>query len=45
MLGSYTKAFGSCTAAVEAFRAVGFSVQIKSHFFGCATSLIGRKHG
>lgn len=43
MLGSYTKAFVSCSAAVEAFRSVGFSVQTKSHFFGCATSLIGKK--
>ncbi len=43
MLGVYTAAFGSCSAVAPIFRELGLEVSVKSHFFGCATSLVGRK--
>ena len=43
MLGVYTMAFGSCESAASVFRAEGFEVDVAKHFYGCATSLIGRK--
>lgn len=43
MLGRYTKEFGSCEHAREAFARAGLDVSLKKHFFGCATSLVGRK--
>jgi demethylmenaquinone methyltransferase/2-methoxy-6-polyprenyl-1,4-benzoquinol methylase len=43
MLGIYTEAFKSCDGAAECFRRAGFCVQTKSHFFGCATSIIATK--
>jgi len=45
MLGVYTEAFGSCAQVVEHFRSAGFHVTLKSHFFGCATSIIATKPG
>jgi len=39
MLGVYTEAFGSCRHVVEPFKNAGFQVKLKSHFFGCASSL------
>lgn len=43
MLGVYTEAFQSCAGAAEHFRRAGFRVQVKSHFFGCASSIVGIK--
>jgi demethylmenaquinone methyltransferase/2-methoxy-6-polyprenyl-1,4-benzoquinol methylase len=40
MLGVYTGAFGSCFKVAELFKEAGFSLFVKRHFFGCATSLI-----
>ena len=40
MLGVYTTAFGSCRCVVTPFEQAGFDVELKSHFFGCATSLV-----
>ena len=45
MLGVYTDAFGSCSRVLDTFQNAGFDVQLKKHFFGCATSIIGRKAG
>jgi demethylmenaquinone methyltransferase/2-methoxy-6-polyprenyl-1,4-benzoquinol methylase len=42
-LGVYTKAFGSCSTAAATFRDVGLETSIQNHFFGCASSLVGRK--
>jgi demethylmenaquinone methyltransferase / 2-methoxy-6-polyprenyl-1,4-benzoquinol methylase len=39
MLGIYTTAFGSCRRIVQPFEQAGFGVQLRNHFFGCATSL------
>lgn len=43
MLGTYTAAFGSCHGAVEAFREAGLQASVRSHFYGCATSIVGFK--
>lgn len=43
MLGEYTQAFGSCESVVGVFREAGLEAEVKRHFFGCATSLMGRK--
>jgi len=44
MLGVYTEAFGSCEGAVvEHFRKAGFRVQMKTHMFGCASSIFATK--
>jgi demethylmenaquinone methyltransferase / 2-methoxy-6-polyprenyl-1,4-benzoquinol methylase len=43
MLGAYTNAFGSCRHAALVFADVGFDVSLRSHFYGCATSLVGSK--
>jgi len=40
MLGVYTEAFGSCRRVVEHFEKVGFRVAFKTHFYGCASSLV-----
>jgi len=40
MLGVYTEAFGSCTKFAGIFQSAGFNVVVKSHFFGCASSLV-----
>ena len=45
MLGVYTTAFGSCRRVVSPFEQAGFVVELKSHFFGCATSLYLTKPG
>ena len=41
MLWRYTKEFGSCEEALEAFRKEGFEVSFKSRFFGSATQILG----
>lgn len=43
MLGIYTREFGSCDRVLHHFEEAGLSVVVKSHFFGCATSLVGSK--
>ena len=43
MLGVYTQAFGSCAKFAQHFQRVGFQVDVKTHFFGCASSIIARK--
>lgn len=41
MLGIYTQAFGSCERVAPIFRDAGFQVEVRRHFFGCATALVG----
>ncbi len=43
MLGVYTRAFRDCGAACDTFRDVGFEVETRSFFWGCATGLVGQK--
>ncbi|MEP5759645.1 MAG: class I SAM-dependent methyltransferase [Litoreibacter sp.] len=43
MLGTYTRNFGDSANMADALRAAGLSVTLKKHFFGCATSVAGRK--
>ncbi len=43
MLGVYTEAFGSCAEVADHFRKAGFHVEVRQHFFGCASSLVARK--
>lgn len=43
MIGAYTQNFGDCTYFADALRANGLSVEMKKHFFGCATSVAGTK--
>ena len=43
MIGPYTKGFGDCGGFADALRAEGLEVHLNRHFFGCATSVSGRK--
>lgn len=43
MSGVYTEAFGSCAKVAEHFQRAGFEIELRSHFFGCASSIIARK--
>lgn len=43
LLWRYTELFGNCRTAQPAFELAGLEVTFKSYFFGCATSLHGRK--
>jgi len=43
MIGVYTRNFGSSSHMAEALRNAGLTVILKSHFFGCATSVHGHK--
>ena len=43
MLGVYTQAFGNCEAAEGLFVDSGLDTEMRSHFFGCATSIVGCK--
>lgn len=43
MIGTYTRNFGDSTQMANELRAAGLSVATKKHFFGCATSVAGRK--
>jgi len=43
MLGVYTQAFGSCARVMPIFKRAGLSVEVRQHFFGCATALVGSK--
>lgn len=41
MLWRYTKEFGNCEKALDAFRKEGFEMEFKSRFFGSATQIVG----
>lgn len=43
MLGVYTEDFGSCERFRPVFAQAGLEVTVVPHFFGCATSLVGRR--
>ena len=43
MLGIYTEKFRDCGRFQEIMREVGFEITLGEHFFGCATSVFGRK--
>ena len=43
MIGNYTRNFGDSTQMAAALAEVGLSVDLKKHFFGCATSVAGTK--
>ncbi|SMX37314.1 class I SAM-dependent methyltransferase [Octadecabacter ascidiaceicola] len=43
MVGPYSKRFGDCESFAQAMRDVGLEVTYHRHFFGCATSVSGRK--
>lgn len=43
MIGTYTRNFGSSAHMAQALREAGLEVSLKRHFFGCATSVAGRK--
>ena len=43
MIGTYTRNFGDCAVMADALAAQGLRVTLKSHFFGCATSVAGTK--
>ena len=43
MLGVYTRAFGSCKSARQAFDEAGLQVAFRPYFFGCATGISGTK--
>ncbi len=43
MIGPYTKGFGDCHGFADALRRAGLEVHQHRHFFGCATSVSGRK--
>lgn len=43
MIGPYTRGFGDCSGFAQALRAQGLEVTFHRHFFGCATSVSGRK--
>lgn len=42
-LGVYTQAFGSCERLLPVFTQAGLQVEVRRHFFGCATALRGSK--
>lgn len=41
MLWRYTEEFQSCRKALQTFQQEGFEIELKSHFFGSATQLLG----
>ena len=43
MIGTYTRNFGDSTQMANALEETGLSVEIRKHFFGCATSVAGTK--
>ena len=43
MIGTYTRNFGDSTQMANALVETGLTVEIKKHFFGCATSVAGMK--
>jgi ubiquinone/menaquinone biosynthesis C-methylase UbiE len=45
MIGAYTRGFGDASHFAQALREAGLTVRFRRHFFGCATSVSGRKPG
>jgi len=45
MIGTYSTNFGDASAFAGMLRAEGLEVAFKRHFFGCATSVSGRRPG
>ena len=45
MIGTYSTNFGDASGIAEMLRAEGLEVTFRRHFFGCATSVSGRKLG
>lgn len=43
MIGTYTRNFENCAHMAQALSHAGLEVTFKKHFFGCATSVAGRK--
>jgi ubiquinone/menaquinone biosynthesis C-methylase UbiE len=43
MIGAYTRNFVSASHMTNALRDAGLEVTLRKHFFGCATSVAGRK--
>lgn len=43
MIGTYTRNFGDIKQMAAALTEAGLSVQLRKHFFGCATSVAGMK--
>lgn len=43
MIGQYTRNFRDCSGLAELLRKQGLEVTFRRHFFGCATSVSGRK--
>lgn len=45
MIGQYTRNFRDCSGIAGELRKQGLEVTFRRHFFGCATSVSGRKPG
>ena len=45
MIGTYSTNFGDASNFAQMLREQGLEVTFKKHFFGCATSVSGRRHG
>jgi len=45
MIGTYSTNFGDAAAFADMLRAEGLEARFRKHFFGCATSVSGRKPG
>lgn len=45
MIGTYSTNFGDASGLAGMLRDEGLEVQLRKHFFGCATSVVGRKPG
>jgi demethylmenaquinone methyltransferase/2-methoxy-6-polyprenyl-1,4-benzoquinol methylase len=43
MIATYSTNFGDASYMAESLRAEGLDVRFRRHFFGCATSVSGRK--
>ncbi|MBA4149178.1 MAG: class I SAM-dependent methyltransferase [Verrucomicrobia bacterium] len=43
MLGDYTLSFGSCERVKATFELPQFNIELRRHFFGCTTALVGKK--
>ena len=43
MLSVYTRAFRNCGVMAELLAQAGLTVNLRRHFFGCATSVVGRR--
>ncbi len=43
MIGDYTRNFGDCGTMAQSLSQAGLEVRFHRHFFGCATSVSGRK--